>query len=94
MHKYVHAARLGNWSAIYFRWGLTLPLTPLRRFVYIPHMVKNKPPKVHHLTTRVEPKIRRDVEEVAIKERRTLSQMVSVLILEALEARNSKEQAA
>jgi len=57
-------------------------------------MVKYKQAKVQHLTTRVEPKIRRDVEEVAIKERRTLSQMVSVLILEALEARNSKEQAA
>ena len=52
-------------------------------------MVKRK-----HLTTRVEAPIKKQVEEIAVKERRTISQVVSLLIIEALQARQSKGQAA
>jgi len=47
-----------------------------------------------YLATKVEPKVKQGVRELARREQRTLSQTTALLIIEALQARQSKEQAA
>jgi len=50
--------------------------------------------KAEYLTSRVEPAIKAQIEALAHKERRTISQTVALLIEQPLQARQSKEQAA
>lgn len=47
-----------------------------------------------YLATKVEPKLKQGVKELARRECRTVSQTVALLLTEALQARQSKEQAA
>lgn len=44
-----------------------------------------------YLATKVEPKVKQGVRELARKEQRTMSQTVALLLVEALQARQSKE---
>jgi predicted transcriptional regulator len=46
------------------------------------------------LAVRVPPSLKRQVKKLADTERRTMSNLVEVLLSEALQARQSKEQAA
>ena len=50
-------------------------------------------PKEETVTARVEPKVKRQVEKIAAIERRTISSAAAILLEEALEARQSQEQA-
>jgi len=50
-------------------------------------------PKRQYLTTRVEPKVKREVKDIADREQRTVSQVVSILLSEALQARQSQKAA-
>jgi len=50
--------------------------------------------KRHYLTTRVDADTKKAVRDLANREQRTLSQTIALLVIEALRARQSKEQAA
>lgn len=50
-------------------------------------------PKVATVTCRVEPKIKRQLEDIANADRRSISSLATILLEEALQARNSKETA-
>jgi hypothetical protein len=47
-----------------------------------------------YLATKVEPKVKQSVRELARREQRTMSQTVALLLVEALQQRQSKEQGA
>ena len=51
-------------------------------------------PKEETITCRVEPKVKRLVAKIAAEERRTISTVTAFLLEEALQARQSKGQAA
>jgi hypothetical protein len=55
-------------------------------FVYNLYMAEKQ-----HLATKVEPKVKQGVRELARREQRTMSQTVALLLIEALQARQSKE---
>ena len=51
-----------------------------------------KPKQTDHVTLRIEPELRKLVEEIAAQEERTMSQMTRILVREAVEARETKKQ--
>jgi hypothetical protein len=53
-----------------------------------------KPRHTDYVTLRIEPEVRKLVEELAAEEERTMSQMTRILLREALEGRKAKKEAA